>query len=217
MISNVSEVDRLVAIHQEVTGGGPGRKYDVGILNKSGIVLLVACWEAYVEDLADAALDFMIENAEDHTAFPANVLERVASLNTGLKAWQLAGDGWQTAMRNNYKAILGKTTGSLNTPRTAQVDELFKKTIGIPKLSASWRWHQRTVASSTKRLDDLVTLRCSIAHRVTAAKTVHKKHVTDGSVFLYRLATVSANSVRSFVHSQIAKNPWDQVFYGNVS
>jgi len=93
MISNVSEVDRLVAIHNELTGGGPGRRFDVAILNKSGIVLLVACWEAYVEDLAADALDFMIQNAEDHTAFPTTVLERVASLNTGLSAWCIASLG----------------------------------------------------------------------------------------------------------------------------
>jgi len=35
------------------------------------------------------------------------------------------------------KAVLAKTTGALNTPRTAQVDELFRKVIGLDRLSSS--------------------------------------------------------------------------------
>src|ERR1035438_1961739 len=72
--SNIAEVRRLVAIHERLTGKGPGRRVDVETLNKSGIVLLVACWEAFVEDLADAAFEFLLTNASEHSVFPASVL-----------------------------------------------------------------------------------------------------------------------------------------------
>jgi len=60
LIDNVNEVDRLSQIHGQITTKGPGYKHDVQVLHKSTIVLLVACWEAYVEYLAKEALEYMI-------------------------------------------------------------------------------------------------------------------------------------------------------------
>ena len=48
---NVKEVRNLLDIHRKVAKKTPGRKYNVEVLNKSGVVLLVACWESYVEHL----------------------------------------------------------------------------------------------------------------------------------------------------------------------
>jgi hypothetical protein len=45
LVSNVVEVESLLKIHRKLTGPGPGRRH-VEVLNKSGIVVLVACWEA---------------------------------------------------------------------------------------------------------------------------------------------------------------------------
>jgi hypothetical protein len=137
LIENLSEVHRLEGIHSEITTKGPGRKHNVEILHKSGIVLLVACWEAFVEDLAAESLSHMIASCKDHTAFPQNVLERIASNHPGLKAWNLAGDGWRDRLKDNFAEVLAKTTGRLNTPRTSQIDELFQKVIGLSQISSS--------------------------------------------------------------------------------
>src|SRR5689334_11482036 len=98
LVENVTEVDRLRKIHSQITTKGPGRKHNVEVLHKSGIVLLVACWEAYIEDLASGALEHMIARSKNHDVFPQSVLERVASAHSGVKAWDLAGDGWKTAL-----------------------------------------------------------------------------------------------------------------------
>ena len=92
--SNVAEVDRLMTIHQHIAGTDRGRKFDVEVLNKSGIVLLVACWEAFVEDLAVTSLEFMVNESADHRKLPRDLLELVGNKNQGLKAWSLAGNGW---------------------------------------------------------------------------------------------------------------------------
>ena len=115
---NLRAVFRLQTIHSDITKSGPGRKHDVQILHKSAIVLLVACWEAYVEDQATATLEHMISVAKDHKLCPKEVLERVASNHSGLKAWDLAGSGWKRALHGNLKHVLAKTTGTLNTPKT---------------------------------------------------------------------------------------------------
>src|SRR5690348_3174204 len=74
LFANLSEVRRLVQIHAHLTGPKPGRRHDVDILNKSGIVLAVACWEAYVEDLARQAYDAIAAAAATPTVFPMRVL-----------------------------------------------------------------------------------------------------------------------------------------------
>ena len=61
--TNLSQIVRLLDIHTHLTGAGPGRRRDVQVLNKSAVLLLVATWEAYVEDLAISACRFAVENA----------------------------------------------------------------------------------------------------------------------------------------------------------
>ncbi|WP_245779005.1 hypothetical protein, partial [Dokdonella immobilis] len=95
----------------------------------------------------------MITNAKDHSAFPKAVLDRVASQYSGPNAWMLAGDGWKKALRDNYAGILAKTAGSLNTPRSAQVDDLFAKTIGLQSISKCWHWRGRTNDKAIAALD----------------------------------------------------------------
>ena len=94
-LENMREVNQLLGIHGNLVGKGPGRKRNVEVLNKSAVVLLVACWEAYIEDLVKTSLEFLLEKATDHKVFPSKVLERVASKNSGINAWNLAGAGWK--------------------------------------------------------------------------------------------------------------------------
>jgi hypothetical protein len=217
LLDNMEEVLQLLKIHGEFAGIGPGRKHDVEVLNKSAIVLLVACWEAYVEDLVKSTLEFLIDKAADHAVFPKNVLERVASKNSGINSWNLAGAGWKKALSDNLAEVLAKTIGTLNTPKTAQVDELFSKTLGHNKLSSCWAWPGRSVLDASKALDDLVTLRGTIAHRVKHSKSVRKKHVEDAIDLVSRLATKSNNEMCSFVHKLVGKYPWDEISYKGTS
>lgn len=215
-LDNIAEVEQLLSIHTKLGGPGPGRKRDVEVLNKSAIVLVVACWEAFVEDLASLALDYMITNAKDHKAFPKSVLDRVGSKNNGPNAWALAGDGWKKVLRDNYTEILAKTAGVLNTPRANQVDDLFSKSIGLNNVSACWYWKGRAKGKAAVALDDLVTLRGSIAHRVKHSKSVHKKTVVSAISLVNYLAAKSSNSVRTHVHASVGKYPWGRVTYGGI-
>jgi adenosine/AMP kinase len=217
LLTNVQEVQQLMQLHSATVGKGPGRKYGVAILNKSAIVLIVACWEAYVEDLAELALDHLLTHAKDHTAFPRNVLDIVANKNTGAKAWNLAGNGWKTAIRNNFKEVLAKTTGSLNTPKTTQVNELFEKTIGFAAMSTKWTWPGSNAADASSRLDQLVNLRGSIAHRVKASKSVHKKDVDAAIELISRLAARSNNEIHDHLLSLGTVPSWGRYKYKKTS
>jgi hypothetical protein len=54
---------------------------------------------------------------------------------------------------------------SLNTPKSAQVREFFRRNPGIRDITSSWRWHKNPPDRTTMLLDGLVNLRGSIAYR----------------------------------------------------
>jgi hypothetical protein len=105
--------------------------------------------------------------------------------------------------------MLRKFVAPFNTPKTAQVNDLYRGLIGIPKLSDEWHWKGITSRQACAKLDALVVLRGSIAHRVSASKKVGKGDVNRGIEFLVRLAISSSNGVCAFVHGKTKKFPWD--------
>jgi hypothetical protein len=220
LISNTEEVDTLLTIHEDVTGDGPGRRHNVEILNKSGVVLLVACWEAFVEDLATTAFDCLMNNAISPSTFPNIVLtgasKALRSDPNETKVWDLAGDGWKRVLKNSRNELLERYVGKLNTPKPKNVDELFEKIIGLSSLSSCWKWRGTTADASKRKLEKLVELRGEIAHRVKATKAVKKQDLLESSQFVARLAARTSNTVRAFVHGRIGTHPWVQVNFGNV-
>ncbi len=215
-ISNIRDVGQLTNIHAAVTKPGPGRKHNVEILHKSAIVLLVACWEAFIEDLAENALSALIAGVTNPLAIPSEVRERIASKLSGPKSWSLAGDGWKAACRNHLREVLERTVGQLNTPKTSQVNELFEKVLGHKNLSSDWKWRGRSAKGAQAALDVLVTLRGSIAHRLITTRSVKKIHVVDAQILLLKLAWRSHNAVNSGIRILIGDNPWEYFSYNEI-
>lgn len=181
-VQNLAEVRRLLAIHEQLGGATPGRKHNLEVLNKSGIVLLVACWEAFIEDLASDAFDAMLTNAADHTVFPSDVLTH-ASRELKIapdhrEVWKLAGTGWKTVLQDHRAQLFKDYVGKLNSPKPKQIDALFSTLIGISSLSQGWSWRGMSSDAAVEKLNRLVELRGDIAHRVAAAKSIHKYDVT---------------------------------------
>src|SRR5882724_2606528 len=71
LLRNLFDVNGLMDIHEALTGADPGRRRGVEILNKSALVLLVACWEAYIEDLAAAGSKQLIRHAKAASDVPS--------------------------------------------------------------------------------------------------------------------------------------------------
>jgi hypothetical protein len=210
--TNIREVKRLLEIHKQLAGSAPGRKHKVEVLNKSAVVLLVACWEAFVEDLASAAFEAMLANATDYTAFPNDVLVHASKKLKGSvdhrEVWRLAGGGWQTVLRDHKTELFKEYVAKLNTPKPKQIDGLFSALIGLSSLSSRWTWHRTDASRASKKLLELVELRGSIAHRVAASASVRKATVYGYLWFVYRLAVISSNRVRGFVFMRVKQQPW---------
>ena len=219
--SNMSEVDRLLEIHSKVAGNGVGRKRDVEVLNKSAIVLLLACWEAYVEDTASAAFDRLLAKATAPDAFPEFVLaiaaKEIKKADT-MTFWGIAKEGWKPELVRHRDRILEKYVerGSFNTPSAENVDKLFSEMIGLTSVSKQWTWPSMTPERSSKKLKKLIELRGEIAHRVSAANSVKKSDVTNYKNFLYRLAVITHNRTSAFLYARTKIKHWGRYRYGST-
>jgi hypothetical protein len=211
--ANMNDVDALLEVHEKLTGEGPGRRRGVEVLNKSAVMLITACWEAFIEDIVSAAFNFMLDHAATPGAFPARVLTRASTTlredKDERKVWDLAGDGWKEVLRN----CLQRTIESFHTPRPTNIDELFDRLLGLKDLSSSWHWQGRSTAKIRDKLNAFIDDRGAIAHRVSASSRMRKSHVSEYRAFIYRLAASTSNRVRTHVHTLVGSHPWDVVKY----
>ncbi len=58
--NNIKDISRLVEIHVKMGGKGVGRRDRLDVLNRSAIVLLSACWEFYIENLAGQSFEIIM-------------------------------------------------------------------------------------------------------------------------------------------------------------
>ena len=144
LIDNTIEVISLIGFHVVLTGKDSGRRHHVEILNKSALVLLVACWESFVEDVATQGFDFLLSEAKTPNAFPQSVLALSAKplreSDDPRKLYELAGEGWRTVLRKHRQKVLEDYAGKLNTPKPKQVNDLIEKMIGLKGISSEWKW-----------------------------------------------------------------------------
>ena len=211
LIDNVNEVRGLRKFKPPTAGESKE------VLYKSSIVLLVACWESFVEDLVSHSLEYMIEKCDAPTKFPPLVLERVSSSYNGSKMWALAGEGWRQVLKDNLKSVLGKTSGVFNTPKPSEVDELFKKVIGLENLSHAWHWEGMDQVKASNELNELVGLRGSIAHRVKPDKSVSLETVRAAEDLIYFLAVKSHNRAVAHLKKTVGSSPWKRITYKQQS
>ena len=180
-MTSSEEIAQLRTIHEEISGIGKGRR-DLEVLNKSGVVLLCAIWEAYCEDVADLALHHLVKHLQDPSALPQGLRKQIAKElkkdENELAAWRLASDGWKAHLRHRLTALRQQRNRDWNTPKTANVDQFFADALGIPKVSDGWQWWRVNPKMARRRLDLIVTLRGDIAHRGTTLAYVEKARVT---------------------------------------
>lgn len=206
------DIDQLWVIHQEVAGQGAGRKHGIDVLNRAAIVFITACWESYVEDVCLEAFDFLLANATDPSAFPNRVKtlasEEIRSNPDKNQIWNLAGTGWKQVLQNHREAAKKKWLDKLNTPKTEQVNELFRKLLGLQNLSCSWSWQGMNSQQASEKLDNYIVVRGNIAHRTTHDENVYKSWGTDYLSHVERLVEKTDEHVRGHVISLIHISPW---------
>jgi hypothetical protein len=210
--ANRLDIDQLWAIHEDVAGQGPGRKHGVDVINRAAIVFVTACWESYVEDLAREAFDFLLANVPTATAVPSKVRDlatkSIFDQKDSRKVWDLAENGWRAVLQTHKEEALVRWLGKFNTPKSAQVNFMFQELLGIAQVSSHWHWQRMTVAQAETKLDEYITIRGNIAHRVAHDETVYKNWGEDYLKHVSTLVDKTEGAVHAHLAAVTGIAPW---------
>ena len=181
---NLKDVEKLMELHGQEGGPGPGRRHDLEVLNKSAVVLITSYWEAYCEDIAAEALEYIVANSPNAAALPTEIKKIVAkeikNSSHELEAWSLSDDGWRAFLRSRLGVLKDARDRKLNTPKCGNIDDLFLSAIGLKDATAGWDWAKKlTPIKAREKLDNYVSLRGEIAHRGNSDVSVTKAKVKD--------------------------------------
>ena len=182
-------------------------------MNKSAIVLITAYWEAYCEDIAAEGLEHIVKYSNSAEALPKELKKEIAKVinenRNELELWKIADDGWRTYLKDRLSELQARRNRRLNTPKSENIDELFRSAVGISKISSEWRWAKKMTAMRARRkLDKYVTLRGAIAHRGQYSESVKKAYVDDYFSFIKKLASKTGGAVNRHVESITERSLW---------
>jgi len=106
------------------------------------------------------------------------------------------------------KAIAQKKLETFHTPKSSQVADLFGSIIGLKGLTGRWKWHNMPKDRAATKLDDFITLRGSVAHRLKLARTVNKSESQAFLNHVDRLANKTDDAVRAHLRGVLGRQPW---------
>ncbi|MYX83567.1 MULTISPECIES: HEPN domain-containing protein, partial [unclassified Streptomyces] len=141
----VPDIGRLTEFHEKETGSARGRRRpEIQVVSRSAVVLTCASWEAFCEDLAAEALNHLADHAKSAADLPTEVKKSIKKSMLDdkheLAIWNLADDGWRTALRDRASRLTDDDDRSLNTPKPDPVKEFFLHNVGIKDITAAWKW-----------------------------------------------------------------------------
>jgi hypothetical protein len=164
-----------------------------------------------------------VKHAKTADALPKDLKKQLATeikkSPHELEVWKVADDGWRAYLKNRLEELQAQRNKKLNTPKSANIEQLFLSAIGIQKISNYWHWDRKnlpgqkttmTTAKAKKKLDEYVTLRGAIAHRGQPARSVKKTDVDDYFDFIKGLAAVTGGGINRYVASITGKRLWQR-------
>lgn len=217
---NLDKVQELLAIHEKIAGTTKGRKSGVETLNKSCIVLLTACWETFIEELAGNAFDYLLKNAKTHSIIPFNVLTKASNDlkndKDNRKIWELADTGWKTVLSKYKNQIINKELDYFHVPRPENINDLYEKLLGINTITKYWKWKRMNNNSVIKTLNDFIDLRGEIAHKLKSSRSILKKDVLYYTKFINCCGVILHNATTMHLEKTTGKSPWTTYTYGSI-
>lgn len=212
----LSDAQRLIEIHEEATGLEAGRRFNFDALNRSAVMLSVAAWEGFVEDLLKFGARFLAQRLDGPGELPENVRDAMLAQmhldggwtklteKTKRGIWSLSGSGWRAA----YIRYATQRIRSLNTPNHDNVKKVFASVLGLPDFAANWGARRWTKDDYVTRLDTALSLRHRIAHGTLGAETVAKARAKAAISLVKRAAGWTNHAVDShLVEFEIRTKP----------
>ena len=200
--TNRTDVVRLIDSHAKLHAGTPGKK-GLGHITRSGVVMLCAAWELYIESLLVEATKHLANKSQSPDELPdqtqKEIAKHVRDHKHELKPLALANDGWRSVLVAHAE---GWCAG-LNTPKAGPINDLFQKFLGLQKLSDSW-------SCGEQKLNAFIGVRGEIAHRGRSASYVPLPSLKAYLALIDAIAIETDNAVATHVKTvcPVKKLPW---------
>jgi hypothetical protein len=169
----VGWVDQLATIHAKL-GSSPGRRHNQEALYRAGVVMTVAAWESFVEDLLN----------ESFLALSPGAGAAIGAMST----WRLA------------SAAAMAATKKFNTPNAKNVAELFQEHLDVD-VASTWAvstlTSSYTVEAARTRVNSWLDIRHKIAHGGALPANLAWIQSPSGKP---RLTLALMNDARQFFH-----------------
>jgi len=199
---NVVDVDRLIESHRKLHDGNPGKK-GLGHITRSGVVMLCAAWELYLESLCVEAAKYFCSKCQSPDQLPERVQKEIAKVaresKHELKPLEFAGDGWKTV----YVTHAEDMCRGINTPKAGPINVLFLRTTGLEILSDNW-------TCGKDKINDFVSVRGDIAHRGRHANYIKIWQLENHRTLINGTTIETDNVVAKYLASATPGNykPW---------
>jgi hypothetical protein len=190
--------------------------------HNAAVVYLVASWEAFIEDLALAAVSSLFQNTDDCTTIPKSIkkltVRAIEKDKNELAAWNLAGDGWKLYAFEQVRLRVE----SLNTPKSTNIDALYSEVFGV-RITDCWQWEyisdgvgtvEFDIANTVGFIDGCVSLRNAIAHgRAPERQPCPNFHFDNVLVRMFKVSFLMSNFMSSHIEEITGREPWRKVYF----
>ena len=214
---NLKDVEKLLDMYEaseqlfRIDGKEIPEGYDIAL--KSSLVLLVTCWEAYIEDIVTEAIEHLSEHLDDPSKLPELHKEYLVKhlQSKGKKSyWELAGDGWKNVIADNLKKTKGQRDFNFKSPKSEETTAFIKNNLGIENISSIWRFNDKTAEENSQILDKLVEKRGMIAHRLTLDNPVSIEAIKSAIKFYKNLAKRTGGKIHEAMRETTGKGLWQE-------
>lgn len=159
----IRDVDELIDAYEVLKDAN---RKNLGCISRSGILMLCASWEFYIEELLLESIDYLNNKSLDIGELPTEVKKqigiRIRKEKNEIKPLELAESGWRVIWRAYAKI----DTEILNTPNQEKLDNLYKKHLGISKVSDFWNTYE------PEEINEFIRTRGKIAHKGRSVRGV---------------------------------------------
>ncbi len=151
----------------------------------------------------------MLYNCESYTQISVGIREEVGAKLISGDVWSIAGDGWRKVIEEHVKeAFINEIDEKFHTPRSYNVKLLLKKYLGIGDITRAWYWQKMSTSQAVKKLNDMITIRGGIAHRVKDPNldiNIQKQHVIRYMKHIETLVEKTESAVQIHVKQTLKK------------
>lgn len=195
----LKDVHALIDTHRSHYTGKRGKP--LSVFTRSGVFLLSAAWEIYVEEVAAEGANFVLDKIDHPKSLPKpmqEILIAAAVNRNGQDSLELAGGGW----RQFFRSIVAQRTAALNTPSVERATELFRLSMGANL--------DPVLGPDTDALRDFIKKRGSIAHQGVKAGRVGLKNLEADYKFICNLVSKVDNALINEIKRITGHQPWNR-------